>query len=379
MNVPLCRWSVRVSFAHAVVAFWWLAVASALAHDPGLSTAQVRVVTPEIEVSITWALKDAAVLADAVDAVGEEIGTSPALVAGVLGRHAREVVEVTLDGGPVPPSGTSAAADLQGNVTMVLHFAGTNARALVVRSAWLSLLPPGHRQLVTVVGAGPETAPEQLLSARANTVAIAFQAPLEAGGSADSPAPTPTKVSTRFLNFLGLGLKHILIGYDHLLFLFSLLIVSRRLDETLKVITSFTVAHSVTLALATLNWVRLPSRVVEPLIAASIVFVALENLLRRELPQGRWRLVFGFGLIHGLGFASVLQDLGVGADGRGVGLPLFSFNLGVELGQLLVALPLMPIISLAARRPEFGRRWAPACSVIAAGAGLVWFVERILG
>jgi hypothetical protein len=100
------------------------------------------------------------------------------------------------------------------------------------------------------------------------------------------------------------------------------------------VITCFTLAHSVTLGLAALDFVTLSPRLVEPLIAASIVFVGVENLLRRDDPRGRWALTLAFGLIHGFGFAGVLKDAGLGSSGAALLVPLFSFNLGVELGQV---------------------------------------------
>src|SRR4029077_7782313 len=100
-----------------------------------------------------------------------------------------------------------------------------------------------------------------------------------------------------FANFLCLGVKHILTGYDHLLFLFGLLLVARSLLSSLGIITSFTIAHSITLAVATLNLVKITSRIVEPLIAASIVFVGIENLLRGDIPTARRIVAFGFGLI----------------------------------------------------------------------------------
>ena len=121
-----------------------------------------------------------------------------------------------------------------------------------------------------------------------------------------------------FANFLSLGVKHILTGYDHLLFLFGLLIVARGFLSALTIITSFTIAHSITLAVATLHLVQIPSRIVEPLIAASIVFVGVENLLRGDIPNARRMVPFGFGLIHGFGFASALREAGIGSGAGGI-------------------------------------------------------------
>jgi hydrogenase/urease accessory protein HupE len=174
-----------------------------------------------------------------------------------------------------------------------------------------------------------------------------------------------------------MGVKHIWTGYDHLLFLFGLLIVTRNFSSSVKIITCFTIAHSITLAVATLSLVQISSRIVEPLIAASIVYVGIENLLRGDDPKGRWLLTFAFGLIHGFGFASVLRELGVGADGRGIALPLVSFNLGVELGQVAIAALALPVIWQLRSRPQFVRQWVPACSVLVAVLGSYWFVQRV--
>src|SRR5262249_19918028 len=141
--------------------------------------------------------------------------------------------------------------------------------------------------------------------------------------------------------FLWMGIEHIATGYDHLAFLLGLLIVASTMRAVARLITSFTVAHSITLALATLDVIRLPALVVEPLIALSIVYVGVENL-RGGDREGRWRLTFLFGLIHGCGFASALRDAGVGSAGPGVAMPLICFNLGVELGQLALAALVLP-------------------------------------
>ena len=180
-----------------------------------------------------------------------------------------------------------------------------------------------------------------------------------------------------FTNFLSLGVKHILTGYDHLLFLFGLLLVARGFFSSLGIITSFTIAHSITLAVATLHLVQIPSRIVEPLIAASIVFVGIENLLRGDIPKARRMVPFGFGLIHGFGFASALREAGIGSGTGGIVLPLFSFNLGVEIGQIMVAALALPIIWKLRENPMFIARWAPACSAAVVLLGSFWFVQRV--
>src|SRR5206468_6423517 len=175
-----------------------------------------------------------------------------------------------------------------------------------------------------------------------------------------------TKGRSSGAGFLALGVKHILTGYDHLLFLLALLVVTQRFGSSLKIITCFTLAHSTTLAMATFNVVTFPSRIVEPLIAVSIIYVSVENLFRRGEPAGRWLLTFGFGLIHGLGFASVLREMGVGTRAGGVLMPLFSFNVGVELGQLMVAAVVLALLWKLRNKPLFAARLPTACSATVA-------------
>ena len=174
-----------------------------------------------------------------------------------------------------------------------------------------------------------------------------------------------------------MGVRHILTGYDHLLFLFALLIGCRRFTSVIKVITAFTIAHSISLALATLGWVEIPSKIVEPLIAASIVYVGVENLVRRQNVSHRALLTFGFGLVHGFGFAGALREMGVGINGGAVALPLLAFNSGVEIGQMMVASVILPILWHFKDKPQFAIRWAPACSALVVLAGGFWFVQRV--
>jgi len=206
-----------------------------------------------------------------------------------------------------------------------------------------------------------------LLSAKADSFT------LNASGAFAAAAP-----SHSFLDFLVLGVRHILTGYDHLLFLCALLIVTADFLSALKVVTCFTIAHSITLAVATFNLVAISSTVVEPLIAASIVYVGVENLVRHGAPKGRWRLTFAFGLVHGFGFASVLRELGVASGDSGIVVPLVSFNLGVEVGQIAVASLALPVIWKLKQHPAFASRGVPACSILIALAGGYWLIERVL-
>ncbi|MCM2358188.1 MAG: HupE/UreJ family protein [Geobacteraceae bacterium] len=173
--------------------------------------------------------------------------------------------------------------------------------------------------------------------------------------------------------FIVLGIKHILIGYDHIAFLLALIVIGLSVREVLKIITAFTIAHSITLLLAALQIVSLNSRLVEIVIALSICYVALENLFRKKVNY-RWLVTFGFGLIHGFGFASVLQDFIVGQSD--LVLSVLSFNVGVELGQLLIFLVLLPILHLLKNRLEFRKITVGASAAIFV-LGLAWLVERV--
>jgi HupE/UreJ protein len=175
-------------------------------------------------------------------------------------------------------------------------------------------------------------------------------------------------------SFLGLGIHHILSGYDHLLFLLGLLLSGGGLLALAKIITAFTLAHSVTLSLAVLDVVVLPDRLVEAVIALSIAFVAAENLAPRPAVSRRWLVSFLFGLVHGFGFSSALRELGLGR--QGLALSLVGFNVGVEAGQALVIAILLPVLVLL-RRSRWQHRAVHGSSVAILVIGLILFVERV--
>ncbi|WP_169314137.1 HupE/UreJ family protein [Streptomyces piniterrae] len=175
--------------------------------------------------------------------------------------------------------------------------------------------------------------------------------------------------------FVFMGLDHILLGVDHVLFLVLLLLGAQGWRSVVRLATSFTVAHSVTLALAALGWVEVPSEIVEPLIALSIVYVAVENIARGE-SRHRTLIVFGFGLLHGLGFAGALSF--TDDSGGRLLVTLLSFNLGIELGQLAIVLLLFPLLLLTRRRYSWSTVAHVCVAVVVGVIGLVWFVERVL-
>lgn len=177
-------------------------------------------------------------------------------------------------------------------------------------------------------------------------------------------------------SFLLLGIRHILTGYDHVLFLLSLLMLGGGLGGLLKIVTAFTVAHSVTLSLAVLDIVTLPPRVVESGVALSIAYVAAENLWRRDKDKAlrmRWKVTFGFGLIHGLGFASILKEMAIPRSS--LALSLVSFNAGVEVGQVAIVATAF-LCLLALRKLPWELTFRRLVSAGAVAVGLIWFVQR---
>jgi hypothetical protein len=174
--------------------------------------------------------------------------------------------------------------------------------------------------------------------------------------------------------FFLLGIQHILIGYDHILFLLGLIVASLRWGYLLTVITMFTVAHTVTLLLAAFGWVRLPGPLVESVIALSIAYVAFENLGGWGL-RWRWAVTFGFGLVHGLGFAAVLAELTRGGETHVASL--FTFNLGVEAGQLLIVGAVLPVLLLL-NRYRLHARVMQFASLGILVIALYWFGERAI-
>lgn len=174
------------------------------------------------------------------------------------------------------------------------------------------------------------------------------------------------------LSFIALGVEHIFTGYDHLVFLLGLLLAGSSWKRLLLVVTSFTVAHSVTLALSVLSVVSLPSQWVESAIALSIIVVAALNLLGKKSDR-RWMLAFAFGLLHGFGFASALGELELSRSE--LVAALFGFNAGVELGQAALVLLALPLLLLL-RRSRFAFRVELALSVASIGVGLYWLWLR---
>ena len=200
------------------------------------------------------------------------------------------------------------------------------------------------------------------------------------GGAAFTIEPPLGLVHTA-VTYLRLGVEHILAGFDHLLFVLSLLLIVRGFKRIAVTITAFTVAHSLTLAAATLGFVHVPGPPVEAAIALSIVFVASEVVrgLRGKpglTAHAPWVVAFAFGLLHGFGFAGALAE--VGLPQRAIPLALFTFNVGVEIGQLLFVVAMLVAGALLARMPLRVPRWSAWMAPYAIGTiAMFWVAERV--
>ena len=227
---------------------------------------------------------------------------------------------------------------------------------LVLHEDWTGLFGAHYRTIATL--RTPQGGGEHLLGPDRPELAVAF-GPANPGGLGE---------------FVGLGVRHILTGYDHLLFLFALIAGAGGFWSVVAIASMFTLAHSITLSLAVLGLVDAPPAVVEPLIALSIVWVAAENLLGGGVPWRRYALTFGFGLVHGLGFADALAPLSL--SGWSLVRALGGFNLGVELGQAIAIAVILPAMLIAGRMTRAAWFYRAASAVVIA-AGCWWLAERL--
>jgi hydrogenase/urease accessory protein HupE len=356
-----------------LVAALLLALIPSLArgHDAGISYGELVILGDRVEASLrisaaelsaSLALDAGGILARRTLAPGGTTGSphelGPEVVRESLGTFsiAQGGVPCRFEPGaarPEPPDGVRVTG---------VFLCERPGQPLGVQVGLLERMPRGHTHLAKVtVGTRVE---EHVVRAGRDTFEV----------------EAPRSWWTGAARFLWFGLEHIFTGYDHIAFLLGLLLLGGTLGGLARVVTSFTAAHSVTLALASLGIVSLPSRLVEPLIAASIVCVAVENLLqlRRPSPRGearRWRLGFAFGLVHGFGFAGALSELHLSR--AGLATALLSFNVGVEVGQAAIVALAFPLLGLLRRRPALARVGLGVGSLAIGAAGVVWLAERL--
>jgi len=346
-----------------VLWFLWfvLSVSSAAAHPVPFSYLDLRL-DGSIGGSLTVHVFDAA----------HELGIDPperlldrdvaSARAGALEALLQARLTLAADGRPVAISWRGIEV-LPGKQSLRLTFAVDTPRAPGLLSLGAALFPydPNHQTFVNIYDGG----------------ALRRQAMLDRNhASLEYFSGSRQGTLAVIARFVPAGIHHILIGPDHILFLVGLLLLGGSMRRLLLVVTSFTVAHSITLSIAALNLFSPPSRLVEPLIALSIVYVGCDNLLIRGGRDVRSWIAFTFGLVHGFGFASVLREMDL--PSRALGWTLFSFNVGVEIGQLLVVVLVASALAALRHRSEAaGRRLAFAGSVVVVIAGTFWFVQRV--
>jgi len=325
-----------------------------------------------VDVRIDPAALDVTIVAHAYD-VAHDLGIEPVerlLEPAVLASRAEAIItllrnrfQLLGDHRPLGASSWSAPEALPERQSIRVRARFASGRPLGVITVNASLFPydPQHQTFLNVYERGT----------------IASQAILSRGsGHFEYFGGTRQGVLAVMRKFVPAGAHRILIGPDHLLFLVGLLLLGGSTRRLLLVVTAFTVAHSITLSLAALSIVAPPAGVVEPAIALSIVYVGADNLMVRGGRDVRGWIAFAFGFIHGFGFANVLRAMDLPA--RALGWSLFSFNVGVEIGQLFVVVAVASALALLRRRSEAaGRRLVFAGSMVVIAAGTFWFIQRV--
>jgi hydrogenase/urease accessory protein HupE len=357
----------RLFFATAIA----LAIGGpAAAHQVNLSTARVMLGsdrTVSVEVGLKGSDADRLAATKIFDAQRDRVDPAlPAASAKPIIAYVSAHVAVTGgDGKACAPGRAALVADGDGVLFRNSFSCRDVAGEIVYHSTVLTDTDPAARQVV-LVGEG-DNAPQALLDAANTSVTLS--------------APAPSLLST-LQRYLVTGIEHIFLGYDHIAFLVAVVLWARRLVPVIKIVTAFTIAHSITLSLATLNVVVIPGTIVEPAIAASIVYVAMENFFTRNIDD-RWRVTFAFGLIHGFGFAGALREIGLPTNA--VVTALAAFNIGVEIGQVAIVSIVIPALIALDRLTAVDRtkpaRAAPlvyALSALITVLGSYWFLTRVL-
>jgi hypothetical protein len=346
----------RVLRTWLALALLWPAVA--LAHATTTALVRIEVINNRLHYALSIVLpeipnRSVELLTSAVN------GNRPA--ADRIAEYARQTLSVELGGARCRMGrvriGGAGANDARATIEIDFTCDASHGR-LEIAEDWSELLGEHYRTLGNLRTANGERQ-------------VSFEEP-----SRKVAIDVDRPVATGWFDFIKLGIEHIITGYDHLLFLVALLATARGFWSVVRIVTAFTLAHSVTLSIATLDILTIPERIIEPLIAASIVWVALENLLVTEPDLRRWIWSFVFGLVHGFGFASALGELGL--KGSAIVRALVGFNVGVEIGQLIFVALFLP--ALAVLKRGRGASLTPRiASVAIAIVGSYWLGERIFG
>lgn len=359
-----------------LTAFLFGSMHLAHAHDPGLSRTNIQLHETGTVIHMVFARQDIEALVS-MDTNGDRSVTADefSAVRNRLRATLAAEVEIRDAKGIVQPRSVGVEQVPNDAVTVELYYDNINASEIQIHLPLIARLARGHRQYLTVKSAQGSLVAQYILDAESPPIFL------------QTPGADTYRV---FRQYLAEGIWHIWFGFDHILFLLTLLLpavlVYRKprwqsqsnlgpaIKDTLWVVTAFTVAHSMTLALAVLEIVVLPSRLVESIIACSVLITAVNNL-RPIFPASRWLLAFAFGLVHGFGFASVLVDLGL--PSKALSISLLGFNLGVEAGQIAIVALVFPAAALL-RHTSLYRIWVfGGGSAVAALIASVWMLERI--
>jgi hydrogenase/urease accessory protein HupE len=350
-------------------ALWLLLLAldamPAYAHNVGVSSSEISVNGRVVAIEINALARDyekAANVRISEAGPGSVNAVALAVMAPAVLGYVRSHAEVLSDGIPCEPDeGKVRPADT--HVTVTLVWTCPNGGALRYRVSLFRDVDPSAQHLVSL---DTQTGKMEFALDKNRS-----ELPLSGG------VPSTFQVAG---HFLAAGVEHIFLGYDHIAFLIAIILSTSRVWPVVKAVTAFTFAHSITLSLAALDIVRIPSAIIEPAIAASIVFVAIENLTTREAGN-RWRETFLFGLLHGFGFASALEEFGL--PKAKLLTALAAFNCGVEIGQVLIVATAFGLL-LAVDRWQISRASGPvrnpdfvhAVSFAIVLLGSYWFVSR---
>ena len=342
----------------AIVALLFLSLAwNAVAHTGGTTgVANITVSGDSVRYHLTLPDVPAGILAEQMHLGRPDIAPDyRPLIQAISGK-----IQVESDGKACTPGEGSVEPPSAGAITLsgTVNFrcAGT-IEQLRITDALPDVLGADHHTLALIVWTGGSHSHAFGTESREAKINISESA----------------EVANSSASFFVLGIEHILTGYDHLLFLLVLILRGGGLVQLLKIVTAFTLAHSVTLGLAAFDVVTLPGTLVEAVIALSIAYVAAENLFPKYAISRRWTVSFLFGLVHGFGVSSVLKEIGLPRDN--VLLSLLNFNLGVEAGQAAVVLLLVPIL-MHIRQRSWEPKLVVSLSAIVLVVGLVLFVER---
>jgi HupE / UreJ protein len=348
-SVPGCRCK---SWVLGPLVALCLTLGSAVAHKVGTTSyATLSVVGQTVRYALTLP----------ADGIALDHGTLTDFAAAIS-----EALEITADGAACAgvPAEVRPASPQRASIEIVVLYACRGPiRNLHVIHGTEALLGTDHHTIADFQWPGGTKQVVFEIDHREADVAIADEAAADGGA-----------MST-FASYFGIGVEHILLGFDHILFIIALILPGGRLVSLAAMVTAFTLAHSLTLALSVLNIVTVPAAIVEPVIALSIAYVAFENLALKGAPSRRWAVSFVFGLVHGFGFAGALAE--VGLPTQGLVSALVGFNLGVEAGQLLVVALLLPLI-LWLQRFSWEPRLAKLSSSAILAVGLVLLAERAL-